>query len=111
MKLLLAQTTPIDTSSMGAIGDFAGKFGFPALLVLVLLYGIYLMQQRADKKQDTRDQQDIDREKARREEREADRAAHIQALAQNTSALSGLGEKMDALLSRTEQNIVRLVKG
>lgn len=111
MKLLLSQAAPVDTSSVGAIGDFAGKFGFPALLVLVLLYGIYLMQKRADDKQDKRDALDIEREKARREEREADRNAHVQALAQNTSALSGLGEKMDTLLTRTEQNIVRLVKG
>lgn len=106
------------TTATSSIGSFAEKFGFPALLVLVLLYGIYLMQMRADKKQEQRDADDKQREKDRRDEREADRKAHVEALGQNTSALGNLGSivqrvesKVDTALARAEAEALRLVKG
>lgn len=112
---LLAQADP---TSFSSIGDFAGKFGFPALLVMVLLWGIYKMQSRADDKQDKREAADAQREKERREEREADRAAHVTALATHTVAINGLsgtvaqlGQKVEALSGRVENEVLRIVKG
>lgn len=114
---LLAQT-PVDATNIGGISDFAQKFGFSALLVLVLLYGIYLMQKRADAKQDARDLQDIEREKDRRSERETDRTAHVQALGQNTAALGTLGQvvtsverKVDSLVARADAELRLVGKG
>lgn len=88
---------PVTATS--TIGDIGSKFGFPALLVLVLLWGIYKMQERADSARDKRDALDSQREEQRRAEREADRAAHIAALEKhgerlesNTQALGTLGQ-------------------
>lgn len=122
---LLAQSDP---TSVASIGDFAGKFGFPALLVMVLLYGGYKIIERRDAAQEKRDaadtlaraaaqERDDLREKERREEREADRAAHVAALSQNTASVGNLGtivsrveQKVDTLVMRVEADL-RLVKG
>lgn len=103
---------------MGGVSDFIAKVGFPAALVLVLIYGVWKLMERADKKQDQRDASDVEREKDRRLEREADRAAHVNALAQNTAVLGNLGTviqrveaKVDGIASRVEDNALRIVKG
>lgn len=111
--MLLAQT---DVATSG-LTDFAGKFGFPALLVLVLLYGISKMLDNAKAEREKRDDRDEKREEARRIEREADRTAHVNALASHTATLGTLGaavvetgHKVDSLISLREQEL-RLVKG
>lgn len=112
---LLAQADPTNISGMA--GDFAGKFGFPALLVMVLLYGIYKMQQRADTKQDKREESDAQREKERRDEREADRKAHVEALGAHTAALgnlgtlvSGIDRKLDTLTNAQQMELKLISK-
>lgn len=111
--MILAQ---VETASVGGISDFAGKFGFPALLVMVLLYGIYKLLERATTERKERDEREDKKEEARRAEREADRAAHISALGQNTASLGSLGaivqrveNKVDALASKVEADVIRLV--
>jgi hypothetical protein len=113
--MLLAQAEP--TVAASGIMDFAGKFGFPALLVLVLLYGIYKMLDAAKTEREKRDDRDEKREEARRVEREADRKAHVDALTANTASLNTLGiavvetgHKVDSLFALREQEM-RLVKG
>lgn len=118
----------IDTTASSFVGDFAGKFGFPALLVLVLLFGIYRMQERASSAREAKDKADAEeraarearddkREAERRSEREADRVAHVNALAQHTATLNTLGQavletgrKVDTLTAAVQQDL-RLVKG
>lgn len=113
--MILAQ---VDASALGGVSDFISKNGFSAALVLILLYGIWKLTERADKKQETREAQDIEREKARREEREADRMAHVSALGQNTAALGNLGgvvtrieQKVDGLTTKVEAEALRFIKG
>jgi flagellar biosynthesis/type III secretory pathway M-ring protein FliF/YscJ len=84
--MILAQ---VDVSATGAVSDFAGKFGFPALLVVILLYGLWKMLESNKTERQTRDDRDEKREEARRVEREADRAAHI-------AALKAHGERLEA---------------
>ena len=112
---LVAQVEPVATSGLA---DFAGKFGFPALLVIILLYGIYKMMQAAQAERDKREDRDEKREEARRTEREADRKAHVDALAAHTATLNTLGQailetgrKVDDLLGEVREQNIRLVKG
>lgn len=107
--MLLAQAEPVATSGLM---DFAGKFGFPALLVLVLLYGIYKMLDAARTEREKREERDEKREDARRAEREADRTAHVNALASHTVSLNTLGgvvietgHKVDSLIALREQEL------
>ena len=104
--MMLAQA-PVDISSLGGVGDFIGKYGFPALLVLVLLYGIWKMLEAAKDERDKHDVKDEAREVTRRVERETDREAHLAALDkqgarldQNTSTLNMLTQTVDRLLDR-----------
>jgi predicted protein tyrosine phosphatase len=110
--MLLAQA---DVTASG-LTDFAGKFGFPALLVIVLLLGIYKMLAAATTEREKRDDRDEKREEARRVEREADRKAHVDALMANTATLGTLvekvadtGRKVEALADgvRSEFRVVR----
>jgi hypothetical protein len=106
--MILAQGVEQVTTS--GLSDFAGKFGFPALLVLVLLFGIYKMLNAAQVEREKRDDRDEKREQDRRLEREADRKAHVDALQANTNALINVASKVDSLVSLREQEL-RLVKG
>lgn len=107
--MLFAQVEPVAVSG---IMDFAGKFGFPALLVLVLLWGLWKMLDTARAEREKREDRDEKREEARRIEREADREAHVTALTGNTAALHTLGLavietglKVDSLVKLHDQEI------
>lgn len=100
----------VETATTGAVSDFAGKFGFPALLVIILLYGIYRMMESNKDERQKRDDRDEKREEARRIEREADRAAHLAALEvhgkrleAHTATLNTLGETVRSFDDKFER--------
>jgi hypothetical protein len=99
--MLLAQVDPVVTSSAGA---FAEKFGFPALLVIVLLVGLWKLLSSSRDEREKRDERDEVREVARRAERKEDREAHLSALGKHTDALTVLG----AGFVRLEQKVDNL---
>lgn len=103
------------TAAAPAAAGFAEKFGFPALLVVMLLIGAYFLlkwqrderEKRDDKEskeRETRDDRDEKREEARRQERKEDREAHLGALGKHTEALTVLG----AGFVRLEQKVDNL---
>jgi predicted RNase H-like nuclease (RuvC/YqgF family) len=77
----------MDVTQVTTLGSFAEKFGFPALLVLTLMFGIWQMLKMHRDERDKREDRDEQRELARRSEREADRKAHVESLYANTQAL------------------------
>jgi hypothetical protein len=99
--MLLAQVDPVVTSSAGA---FAEKFGFPALLVLVLMFALWKMNQGNREEREKRDDRDEKREDLRRAERKEDREAHLGALGKQTEVIQQLG----ASLGRVEQKVDNL---
>lgn len=99
--MFLAQVDPVVTSSAGA---FAEKFGFPALLVIVLLLGFWKMLSSHRDEREKRDLLDEKREDGRRVERREDREAHLSALGKHTDALTVLG----AGFVRLEQKVDNL---
>jgi predicted RNase H-like nuclease (RuvC/YqgF family) len=101
----------LDPTQVSSIGSFAEKFGFQALLVIVLLVGIWKMLESHKAEREKRDDRDEEREKERRLEREADRTAHVSALAQNTAAVNTLGtafSKLDDKLDRLHDTLAEL---
>jgi hypothetical protein len=91
---------PVVTSTAGA---FADKFGFPALLVLVLLVGLWKMLSSHRDEREKRDERDEKREEARRVEREVDRKAHLDALGRHTDALTVLGTGFVRLEAKVDE--------
>jgi flagellar biosynthesis component FlhA len=99
--MLLAQVDPVVSSSAGA---FAEKFGFPALLVIVLLFVLWKLNQGNREEREKRDDRDEKREDLRRAERKEDREAHISALGKHTEVVAQLG----ASITRVEQKVDNL---
>lgn len=98
-------------SGIGTISSFGEHFGFPALLVVALLYGINRMLEQAREERAFREQLDRDLEKERRAEREIDRAAHLGALEKlgtrfntYTEIISANGEKLSRILLLWEED-------
>lgn len=91
----------MDVTGAG-LSDFAGKFGFPALLVLVLLYGLYKLLDSSKQERLTRDERDVVREGERRAERKEDREAHLNALGKHTEAITLLGAGMVRLEAKVD---------
>jgi hypothetical protein len=91
----------VDVTASG-LSDFAGKFGFPALLVIILLVGIYKMLASAKDEREKRDDRDEARELGRRAERKEDREAHLTALGKHTEVIAQLGAGMVRLEQKVD---------
>jgi hypothetical protein len=92
----------MDPMQVSSLGSFAEKFGFSALLVLVLLFGLWKLDQanRAERKE--RDTRDEEREKERRVERRETMDAHLGALGKHTEAVTQLGAGMVRLETKVD---------
>lgn len=99
--MMLAQVEGVTTSGLMAFGE---KFGFPALLVVALLVGIWKLFLSAKEEREKRDARDEVREEARRVERKEDREAHLGALGKHTDVIAQLGVG----LTRLEQKVDNL---
>jgi Holliday junction resolvase len=90
--MLQAQVDPVQVSSLGA---FAEKFGFPALLVVVLLFGMWKLFQAAREER----KEMLDSSKAERKE---DRDAHLGALGKHTEVVAQLGAGLTRLETKVD---------
>lgn len=90
------------TAATPAAQSFAEKFGFPALLVVILLLGIYFLLKSARDEREKRDERDEKREEERRAERKEDREAHLSALGKHTEAITLLGAGMVRLEAKVD---------
>jgi hypothetical protein len=103
----------MDPTQVSSLGSFAEKFGFSAMLVLVLLYGIYKMNEAHRKEREmrdeailkereTRDERDEKREAERRAERKESMDAHLGALGKQTEVISTLGTSLVRLETKVD---------
>jgi hypothetical protein len=90
--MVLAQAEQVTTSGLTAFGE---KFGFPALLVVILLLGIWkLFQSSREERKEM-----LDSSKAERKE---DREAHLGALGKHTEVVAQLGAGLTRLENKVD---------